>query len=120
MDTDYIVEFYREAGGRCPMDEFMDSLAEKHLARVHAYLELLEQKGPNLQRPYADVVVGKIRELRPGFGRHEYRLLYFFAGKRTVVTHGFLKKTDRMPPSEIERALRRMRDWSARRPSHES
>ncbi len=120
MGTPYAIEFYREAGGHCPMDAFLDSLPDKHLARVHAYLELLEQKGPNLQRPYADAVADKIRELRPGFGRHEYRLLYFFSGKTVVLTHGFLKKTDTVPPNEIARAISRMRDWLQRRSSHES
>jgi len=116
---EYEIEFYRESDGHCPVDEFMDSLPDKHLARVHAYLELLEEKGPDLQRPYADILGEKIRELRPGFGRHEYRFLYFFAGRRIVVTHGFLKKTDRVHPREIERALRYMRDWLARRHTNE-
>lgn len=119
MSGSYEVEFYVDDKGRCPTDEFLDSLPEKHLARVHAYLDLLEQGGPNLARPYADALADKIRELRPAFGRHEYRLLYFFSGRTVVITHGFLKKSDKVPGNEIERALRCMDDWRARRPSDE-
>src|SRR5580698_8786439 len=107
----YSVEFYAAENERCPADEFLDSLPEKHLAKVHAYLGLLEEKGPGLTRPYADTLDRKIRELRPAFGHHEYRLLYFFAGRTIVITHGFLKKTDQVPAHEIERAVRSMEDW---------
>lgn len=71
-------------------------------------------EGPNLPRPYADIVRGKIRELRVSFGSNEYRFLYFFFGKRIIITHGFLKKTDRVPEGEIERAERIMQDFLER------
>jgi hypothetical protein len=41
----------------------------------------------------------------------QYRLLYFFAGKRIVITHGFIKKTGPVPVSELDRAERLMQEW---------
>ena len=41
----------------------------------------------------------------------QVRILYFFDGKRVVLTQGFLKKTSAVPPEEIDRAVRRMEDW---------
>lgn len=38
-------------------------------------------------------------------------MLYFFSGKIIVVTHGFLKKSSKVPPEEIERAKRSMNDY---------
>ena len=39
------------------------------------------------------------------------RSLYFFVkGKRIVFTHGFIKKTEKTPNSEIEKA-RKLRDY---------
>jgi phage-related protein len=48
------------------------------------------------------------------FGSNHYRFLYFFFGKEIVITHAFLKKTDRIPAGEIERAERRMQDFLER------
>ena len=59
----------------------------------------------------ADVVRGKIRELRIVFGGNQYRLLYCFAGKQIVITHGFVKKTGPVPVSELDRAERLMQEW---------
>jgi len=45
------------------------------------------------------------------FGSNDYRFLYFFFGKRIIVTHVFLKKTNRIPEGEIERAEQIMKDF---------
>lgn len=76
--VDYEVLFYETAEGRCPAREFLDGLAPKVRAKVAKWLELLEREGPRLPRPYADVVRGKIRELRVSFGGLHHRFLYFF------------------------------------------
>src|ERR1041384_5156347 len=76
----YAVEFYRTERGDEPAREFVESLDAKLRAKVVRWLELLEEQGPELPRPFADVVDGPIRELRIGFGRLEVRLLYFFHG----------------------------------------
>ena len=105
----YEVEFYEDEKGRCPVVEFLNVLQLKIRAKVSKWIAKLEEEGPGLPRPYADLVRGKIRELRVGFGSNEYRFLYFFFGKRIIITHGFLKKTNKVPPGEIERAKRIMR-----------
>lgn len=79
--------------------------------KTAAWLGLLQEKGPNLQRPYADVLEGPIRELRVSFGRLEIRILYFIYGKSIVLTHGFLKKTQKVPMEEIEMAKRYRNNW---------
>lgn len=86
--------------------EYLDALEVRHQAKVESVLAHLALKGPNLHRPHADVARGKIRELRCGLGRLEHRLLYFFNGRQAVVTHGFLKKTDKLPVRELARAER--------------
>lgn len=80
--------------------------------KVATWLKFLQEKGPNLLRPYADVLKEPIRELRTSFGRLEIRLLYFIHGRSiVVVTHGFLKKTKKVPKDEIQRAMRYRNDW---------
>ena len=110
----YKVAFYEDRKKECPAIEFLEDIQPKIAAKIAKWIEKLKQEGPNLPRPYADIVRGKIRELRVGFGSNEYRFLYFFFGKTIVITHGFLKKTQRVPEDEIERAGRYMKDFLQR------
>ncbi len=77
----YEVLSYEDSRGDCPADEFLDNLPIKIRAKIEKWIEKLEEEGPNLTKPFADVVRGKIRELRVAFGSNQYRFLYFFFGK---------------------------------------
>jgi len=110
----YEVLFYVKRGGECPMDGFLDALPVRVRAKIAKWIELLEEQGPDLPRPYADVLRDKIRELRVKFGSVQYRLLYFFMEKKVILTHGFVKRTDQVPKAEIEKALSAMEDLRRR------
>lgn len=110
-EAGYSVEFYKTADGRTPVDEILDEIIPKHRAKILRWMASLAADGPNLPRPYADALQDKIRELRVSIGHHQYRFLHFFHGKTAVITHGFLKKSARVPASEFERAKRHMQDW---------
>lgn len=110
----YDILFYTGKDGKCPVDEFLNALPVKAKAKVEKWMELLELHGPSLPRPFADVLRGKIRELRVHFASQQYRFLYFFAGKKIILTHGFVKKTSEVPEEEIYRGLRLMHDFWAR------
>lgn len=70
--------FFTTERGASPIDAFLDGRDKKSRAKIAAYLSLLEDEGPNLRRPYADVVRGKIRELRFHYGSNQYRVLSSF------------------------------------------
>lgn len=110
----YEVLFYVKANGECPADDFLDALPAKIRAKVAKWIELLEEEGPDLPRPYADGLREKIRELRVQFGSAQYRLLYFFMARKVIITHGFVKRTERVPEPEIEKALSAMKDLCRR------
>ncbi|MCG2712766.1 MAG: type II toxin-antitoxin system RelE/ParE family toxin [Candidatus Omnitrophica bacterium] len=110
----YKVIFYEDSKGKCPTDNFLDETQPKARAKIEKWMVKLEEEGPNLPRPFADIVKGKIRELRMRFGSDYYRFLYFFLGKKIIITHGFLKKTDKIPPGEIDRSERIMQDYLQR------
>lgn len=112
--ADYEVLFYETKEGKCPAQDFLEDLNPKVSGKVAKWLEMLEREGPNLPRPYADVIRGKIRELRVSFGGTHHRFLYFFHEKWVVVTHGFIKKTLAVPEEEIARGLRFMTDFRER------
>lgn len=88
--------------------EYLDTMAPNHRAKAVKVMGLLEQHGPMLHRPYTDAVRGRVRELRCGIGTFEHRFLYFFDGRKVVLTHGFLKKEDAIREGEIRRGERLM------------
>ena len=110
----YQAIFYETAREDCPAEEFLNSLPVKVRAKVAKWIQKLEEHGPDLPRPYADIVRGKIRELRIIFASRHYRFLYFFYNKYAVITGGFIKKSGRVPENEIEKAQNYMADFEDR------
>ena len=110
----YDIEFYETVRGDNFVADFLDELPEKTRNKTLAWIAILKKHGPDLKRPYADLLDGHIRELRIQFARNEVRLLYFFAGAIIVITHGFLKKTNKIPLREIKKAKHIMTDWHRR------
>lgn len=114
MENRYQAVFYVSRRGDCPLKEFLDLLPVKVKAKISKWIQKLEELGPDLPRPYADIVKGKVRELRVGFAGNQYRILYFFCYKSIILTHAFIKKTDKVPENEIGRAERIMFDFEQR------
>lgn len=111
----YRIVFYKKARGDSPFEMFLDGHNDKIRVKFKKLLQILKEHGPNLKRPYADVLRDGVRELRVGFGGNAYRALYFFFVRDTIViTHAFIKKTDAVPSEEIERTLRYRRDYEER------
>ena len=116
----YTIKYYRTARGDCPFETFVDGSIAKVRAKFTKFLDQLAQNGPLLRRPYADFLRDGIWELRVGFGGDQYRAFYFFwSAEEIIVTHGIIKKTAKVPPGEIERALRHRADYNQRKRSGE-
>ena len=114
----YNIVFYTTERGDSPLDDFLDGLDKKSRAKVAAYLSLLEEQGPNLKRPYADIVRGKIRELRIHYSSNQFRILYFFQMfDQIVLVHALSKKTQQLKKQDIDLAEKRMEDWMRRFPA---
>ena len=110
---DYTVEYYEKDDGSRPAEEFILSQDNKMQAKIFAALELLESKGPALREPYSKVLDDGIFEVRAKQGSDISRVLYFFVvGRRVILTNGFVKKTVKTPPREIERAKRYRADFN--------
>lgn len=109
------VVYYETEDGACPVVEFLDGLGRAEKAKVLATIDLLEEEGPNLRRPYADFLKDGIHELRVRVSRIRYRILYFFCDRTDIVlTHGFKKKASKVPETQIKRASRCREDWIGR------
>ena len=80
-------------------------LPKKMRAKVYRAIDMLESNGADLREPYSKHLNDGIFELRAQIGPDISRVLCFFmVGKSAVLTHGFIKKTQKTPPSEIDRA----------------
>ena len=108
----YEMVFYERANGEIPVQEFLDSLPIKLREKTLRSLKLLQELGPQLHGEETEYIRDGLFELRTRFGSDITRIFYFFfVGRRIVVTSGFVKKSQKTPQREIERALRCKRDW---------
>ncbi len=111
----YEIVFYETQSGQCPVQDFLDSLEPKLLAKTLRTVDLLEANGARLREPYSKPLKEGIFELRTKQGTDITRVLYFFVvGKKAVLTNGFVKKTRKTPVAEIELARKYKADYERR------
>jgi phage-related protein len=81
------------------------------LADYARLVELLAEHGPSLRLPHSRAFGDGLFELRPrgrsGIGRAFY---CFAVGKRIVVLHAFIKKTQQTPDRELKLARMRLKE----------
>lgn len=112
-----IVTFYKTIDGKCPIEDFLNSLPAKAAQKVTWVLNLLEDLDI-VPSSYFKKLTGSegIWECRVQFGSNIYRIFCFFDDRSVVVlTHGFMKKSQKTPRSEIEKAEACRRDFLERR-----
>lgn len=111
------IVFYRMKSGRCPVEEFLDSLDAKQAQKITWTLQLVEELD-RVPVQYFKKLVGtdEIWEIRTQVGNNLFRILGFMDGLDLVVlNHAFQKKTQRTPMKEIQVAEKRRRDYLKRK-----
>ena len=120
-DSQYTAEYFELSDGTQPAYEFIKSLKPKLSAKMTWTVALLEEHGNALRLPYSEHLGDGIFELRAIQGHDIARVLYFFVvGKKVILTHGFVKDTNKTPPSEIERAKKYRKGYMSRLNSKEN
>ncbi|TGK23568.1 type II toxin-antitoxin system RelE/ParE family toxin [Leptospira yasudae] len=109
MARKWKVYYYSESEDEeSEIETFINSKDERNQAKILAWIEKLEELGPNLPRPYADILKDGIHELRIKLSGDQVRILYFFCYKNYVIlTNHFIKRSDKVPKSEIDKAVKR-------------
>jgi len=86
-------------------------LAHDVLADYARIVKLLIEHGPNLKLPYSRAFGDGLFALRPrgrsGIGRAFY---CFLVGRRVVVLHAFVKKSQQTPDHEVKLARKRLKE----------
>jgi phage-related protein len=111
------VIFYKTANGECPVQEFLDSLSGKVAQKILWTLKLLEDM-EILPATYFKKLTGTngIWECRIKYASNIYRIFCFFGTHSVVIlTHGLIKKRQKTPKQEIERAESYKKDFLSRR-----
>ena len=109
--------FYETAAGKCPIEEFLDSLTGQQTRKVAWVLELIEEL-PAVPSVYLKKLVNTndIWEVRVAAGNNIFRLLGFFDGQKIIVLdHAFQKKTQNTPKQDIKTAEARKKDYFKRK-----
>jgi phage-related protein len=102
MSRKWHVLYYSAKDGSMPIMEYIHNLSISERAKAMAIIKLLEDKGPDLPRPYADLLEDGIHELRIKLTGTQVRVLYFFCYQNIIVlTNVFNKHSTKIPKSEI-------------------
>lgn len=110
---------YQEPGGGVPLLDWFDGLVPKAREKCGVRLERLAELGHELRRPESAYLRQDIYELRARHQNVNLRMLYFFHGRTTVViSHGLVKQQSRVPPLEIELAVRRKMSFESSPDTH--
>jgi len=109
------VIFYQDENSTAPVLEWLKVLIKKDrkgYANCVARIQQLASAGYELRRPAADYLRDGIYELRAKHIHIQYRILYFFDGQNiAILAHAISKDTDQVPSVDIDRAIRRKRQF---------
>lgn len=112
---EFEILFYEKEDGTEPAKDFLLSLDKKMRTKMLRTIEMLQYNGYELREPYSKSVSEGIMELRAKVGSDISRVMYFFVvGRKAILTNGFIKKTQKTPKEEIERAKRYRADYLSR------
>src|SRR5436305_1906625 len=112
---EWVVESYKDEQGRSPIRQFLESLDERAQDDIAATIEYVRVHNVHAREPHVKKIEGKLWEMRVRSSKNAYRVLYFAtSGRRIVLLHGFVKKTNKTPREEIKTAQARMVDYSKR------
>lgn len=113
------IEYYQKENGDIPVEDFLLTLEPKLRAKAYSDIMLLKNLGINIREPYSAPIKGDkykgIFELRTKFSSDITRIFYFlFEKNKFILLHGFVKKTNKTPPKELERAIKYKLDYEKR------
>jgi phage-related protein len=105
------VAFFRTQGGSEPVREWLKSLTEAEKRSIGEDIAYVQYKWP-IGKPRVDHISGPIWEVRSNLGNRIARILFAIVGGEMILLHGFIKKTQQTPATDITLALKRLKEWN--------
>lgn len=120
----YSIRFYKDKNGREPLKEYLQELGSRtdknsriNFNKIRDYIKTLSEYGTRAGEPYVKHIDGEIWELRP----LRNRILFFaYDGEQIILLSHFIKKTQKTPKREIEKAQNLMTEYKERGKNNES
>ena len=120
----YSVRFYKDKNGNMPLKDFLSDLGERkdknsrvNYNKIRDYIKILSIYGTSAGEPYMKRLDDEIWELRP----LRNRILFFgYDGEHFILLSHFIKKTQKTPKREIDKAKRLMKDYMERGADNEN
>lgn len=110
------LSFYQTDNNRTPFYDFLSSLDNrKAKEKILRSLSLIKEDKSLLKEPLSKHLKDGIFELRIWISNLNIRILYFYFEKELVITNAFLKKTNKTPMKEINKAKRYRQDYINRK-----
>ncbi|MBQ7573537.1 MAG: type II toxin-antitoxin system RelE/ParE family toxin [Clostridia bacterium] len=114
----YSIHFYKDKNGKEPLKEYLAELGKKtdknsriNFNKIREYIKILSEYGTKAGEPFVKHLSGEIWELRP----IRNRILFFaYDGNRFILLSHFVKKTQKTPKHEIEKAKNLIREYKER------
>ncbi len=103
------VEYAQSANGKLLAKEFIEGLSIADQAKLAHLFQWIAEHGQIRNEEKFRHEGDKIYS----FKAHQIRIGCFCSGRRWILTHGFVKKQDRWPPAELERAKRIMAEFNS-------
>lgn len=114
----YDIEIYEDKKGRSEIKEYIKALSEKKgkdnnikLNKIISYIRILSEKGLSIGEPFVKHIEDNIWELRP---LRDRILFAYWNNNKFILLNIFVKKTQKTPRREIEKAKRLMEDYKKR------
>ena len=99
------IVFYKTTNNKCPVEDFLGSLPPKAVQKVAWVLRLLVQLDRVPAQYFCKMErTDDIWECRIKLGSDIYRIFAFWDSHQIILTHGLVKKTQKTPQREIEKA----------------
>lgn len=112
------IYFYKDKSGNEPVFEYISKLAQKNdkdsrikLNKIRDYIKILSENGTQVGEPFVKHIDDEIWELRP---LRDRILFVAWINGSYVLLHQFVKKTQKTPKREIEKAKRELTDIKER------
>ena len=116
----FSIEFYEKLNGEIPVEIFLLTMDKKMRTKALGLMEILQEYGNQLREPYSKHLDDGIYELRIKLGNNISRILYFFYYEgKIIMTNGFIKKTQKTPVNEINKAKKYRTDYIERSSNNE-
>ena len=119
----YKIHFYKDKNGNEPVAEYIADLARKNdkdsrikLNKIRDYIKILSEHGTLAGEPYIKHLDAEIWELRP---LRDRILFVGWTNGSFVLLHHFMKKSQKTPNREIEKAKRELADLIERSEHYE-